>query len=65
MIPIVPEDYERLPQRKKDRPYTYKCRYCGAPASWRETFAARDRRGVRVPWCICDACYREAGGNRG
>ena len=62
MDPLDPADYERIKPPKKGKPYPYKCRYCGAPATWRETFKSRDRRRCRVTWCVCDRCYRDAGG---
>jgi len=55
-------DYERIKAPKRGRLYPYVCRYCGAPATWRETFKSRDRRRCRVTWCVCDRCYRDAGG---
>jgi len=60
MDPPNPDDYERIKPPKKGRPYPYKCRYCGAPAAWKEALTARDRRRRRVSWCICDQCYRQA-----
>jgi len=44
MDPLDPADYERIKPPKKGKPYPYKCRICGAPAAWRETFKSRDRR---------------------
>ena len=61
MIRLNPADYERITRPKKGRPYSYKCRYCGAPAAWKETFKARDRKRRRAVWCICDRCYQAAG----
>ncbi len=55
-------DYERITRPKRGRPYTYKCRRCGSPATWKETLESRDRRRFRVPWCICDECYQAATG---
>jgi len=60
MAPITPDDYERIKPPKKGRPYPYKCRICGFPAAWVETFAARDRRQNLISWRICDQCYRQA-----
>lgn len=54
----MPIEYERITQPKKGRPYNYKCRYCGAPATHRETFESRDRRRCRMPWCLCDECHK-------
>ena len=62
MDPPDPDDYERIKPLKKGKPYSYKCRYCGAPATWKETFASRDRRHRLVSWRICEQCYRDAGG---
>ena len=62
MDPLDPADYERIKPPKKGKPYPYKCRICGAPAAWTETFAARDRRHRLVSWRICEQCYRDAGG---
>ena len=55
-------DYERITRPKRGRPYTYMCRQCGSPATWKETLESRDRRRFRVPWCICDRCYQAATG---
>ena len=60
MIPLNPADYERIKPPKKGKPYPYKCRICGAPAAWTETFAARDRRQNLVSWRICDRCLQAA-----
>ncbi len=43
-----------------DRPHPDRLR--ADPAAWKETFASRDRRRFRVPWCICDECYQAATG---
>ncbi|WP_214084025.1 hypothetical protein [Methanoculleus sp.] len=59
MTAPTPTDYERIKPPKKGRPYNYKCRYCGAPAAWKETFESRDRRRCRAVWCICDECYQK------
>ena len=55
-------DYERITRPKRGRPYPFKCRRCGSPATWKETLESRDRRRFRVPWCICDRCYQAATG---
>lgn len=56
----TPIDYEPIKPPKKGRVYHYKCRRCGAPATWKETFESRDRRRCRAVWCICDKCYQAA-----
>jgi len=43
MDPPDPDDYERIKPLKKGKPYSYKCRYCGAPAAWKESLPVRDR----------------------
>jgi len=55
-------DYERITRPKRGRPYPFKCRRCGALATWKETFASRDRRHFRTPWCLCDRCLEATGG---
>ena len=44
----MPIEYERIRPPKRGRPFPYKCRRCGALATWKETFASRDRRRCRV-----------------
>ena len=62
MSPRGPIDYERIRPAKRGRPYPFKCRRCGALATWKETFASRDRRHFRTPWCLCDRCLEATGG---
>ena len=53
-------DYERIKAPKRGKPYPYVCRYCGAPATWKETLASRDRESRCQTRGVCDACYQAA-----
>jgi hypothetical protein len=60
----MPIEYERIRPPKRGQPYSFKCRRCGAPATWKETLASRDRRRWRATWCICDQCFEATGGKK-
>jgi hypothetical protein len=60
----MPIEYKRIRPNKKGHLHPYKCRRCGALATWKETFASRDRRMFTVSWCLCDRCVEETGGRK-
>ncbi|GEM_PF-1675100 len=60
----MPIEYERIRPPKKGQPFPYKCRICGAPAEWKETFKSRDRRRRVTPRRVCDQCFEATGGVR-
>ena len=60
----MPIEYEHIRPLKKGQKNPYKCRRCGALATWKETFASRDRRHYRTPWCLCEQCLEATGGTK-
>ncbi|MCC7555352.1 MAG: hypothetical protein KO254_04420 [Methanoculleus marisnigri] len=61
MIPLNPADYELIKPARSGKPWpAFKCYYCGKPASYRESFEARDREGRCYTRCVCDDCYQAA-----
>lgn len=61
MIPLDPADYEPIKPARSGKPWPpVRCYYCGAPATYRETFASRDRESRCQTRGVCDACYQAA-----
>jgi len=61
-ITIDPADYERIKPSKIHHRRPYPCRFCGEPATWKESFAARDRDGRCYARALCEECYQQATG---
>lgn len=61
MIPLNPADYEPIKPARSGKPWPpVRCLYCGAPATYRETFASRDRESRRHTRGVCEDCYQAA-----
>ena len=61
MIALNPADYEPIKPARSGKPWPpVRCYYCGAPATYRETFASRDRESRCQTRGVCDECYQAA-----
>jgi len=61
MTPLDPADYELIRPARSGKPWPpVRCYYCGAPATYRETFASRDRESRCHTRGVCDDCYQAA-----
>jgi len=65
MTPLDPADYELIRPARSGKPWPpVRCYYCGAPATYRETFASRDRESRCHTRGVCDDCYQAAAEGR-